>query len=98
MDPKWLDILGLVIAMSGAIVLACALIISRKQALRIGVSCLAENTDDVNLPLVRNKLRESRFALIGLILLILGFLLQIAANWPTHDRVGNTTVTVLKKV
>jgi len=69
--------------MSATIVLACALIISRKQALRVGVSRMAEDTDDVNvnLPLVRNKLRESRFALIGVILLIVGFLLQIAANW-----------------
>ena len=37
---------------------------------------------NVNLPHVRNKLRESRFALIGVILLVVGFLLQIAANWP----------------
>ena len=84
MNLKWLDILGLVIAMSGAIVLACGLIISRKQALSVGVSRLAEDNDEknINLPHVRNKQRESRFALIGLILLVLGFLLQIAGNWP----------------
>ena len=84
MNPKWFDILGLVIAMSGAIVLACALIISRKQALRVGVARVADDNDEanVNLPHVRNKQRESRFALIGLILLVFGFLLQIAGNWP----------------
>lgn len=84
MDPRWLDILGLVIAMSGAIVLACALIISRKQALRVGVARVADDNDElnVNLPHVRNKRRESRFAMIGLILLVLGFLLQIAGSWP----------------
>lgn len=83
MDPKWLDILGLVIAMSGAIVLACGLIISRTQALTVGVSRVAEDNDEKNacLPHVRNKLRESRFALIGLILLVFGFLLQIAGSW-----------------
>lgn len=84
MDRKWLNILGLFIAMAGAIVLACGLIISRKQALRVGVSRLAEDTDELNvhLPHVRNKRRESRFALVGMILLVVGFLLQIAGNWP----------------
>jgi uncharacterized membrane protein len=84
MGCKWLDILGLVIAMSGAIVLACALIISRKQALRVGVARVADDNDELNvkLPHVRNKQRESRFALIGLVLLVIGFLLQIAGNWP----------------
>jgi hypothetical protein len=82
MDPKWLDILGLITAMMGAIVLGCGLIVSRKQALRIGVSRLAEDTDEINidLPHVRNTLRQSRFALIGSILLSVGFLLQIAGS------------------
>ncbi len=84
MNPKWFDILGLVIAMSGAIVLACALIVSKKQALRVGVARVADDNDElnVNLPHVRNKQRESRFALIGMVLLVIGFLLQIAGNWP----------------
>jgi len=83
MDPKWLDILGLVIAMVGAIVLACGLIVSRKQAIRIGVSRVSEDDDEinVNLPNVRNTLRQSRLAFIGLILLIVGFLLQIVASF-----------------
>jgi uncharacterized membrane protein len=84
MDPRWLDILGLVIAMSGAIVLACALIISRKQSLRVGVARVADDNDEsnANLPHVRNKQRESGFALAGMVLLVVGFLLQIAGNWP----------------
>jgi hypothetical protein len=84
MDPKWLDILGLMVAMSGAIVLACALVISRKQALRVGVARLADDDDEANLklPHVCRIQRESRFALIGMVLLVIGFLLQIAGNWP----------------
>jgi len=82
MNPKWLDILGLVIAMTGAIVLACGLIVSRTQAVRIGVSRMAEDSDEINinLPHVCHQLRQSRFALIGLVMLIVGFLLQIAAS------------------
>jgi len=82
MNPKWLDILGLVIAMTGAIVLACGLIVSRREALRIGVSHMAQDSDEmnINLPHVCHQLRQSRFALIGLVLLIVGFLFQIAGS------------------
>ncbi len=82
MNPKWLDILGLIIALTGAIVLAYGLIVSGKQAVKIGVSRIAEDSDEINLslPHVCHQLRQSRFALIGLVLLILGFLLQIAAS------------------
>lgn len=85
MDCKWLDILGLLIALSGAIVLACALVISRKQALCVGVARVAADDDElnVNLPHVRRKQRESRFALIAIVLLVVGFLLQIVASWAT---------------
>lgn len=84
MDPQWLDIIGLVVALAGAITLACGLIISRKQALKAGIPRMAEDTDDKNicLPQVRDEIRESRFALVGLVLLTTGFLLQIIGNWP----------------
>ena len=82
MDPKWLDILGLVIALAGAIVLACALLISRKQALRVGVARVADESDELNvkLPHVRRLQRESCFAFVGMVLLVIGFLLQIAGK------------------
>lgn len=84
MYSKWLDILGLVVTMSGAIVLACALVISRNEALRVGVARVADETDElnVNLPHVRRLQRESCFALVGMVLLVIGFLLQIAGRWP----------------
>ena len=84
MYSKWLDILGLVLTMSGAIVLACALVISRNEALRVGVARVADETDElnVNLPHVRRLQRESCFAFVGMVLLVIGFLLQIAGRWP----------------
>lgn len=83
---KWFDFTGLILSLAGAISLALGLIISRKQALKIGVSRFAEDDDEKNtrLPHVRDELRESRFALIGLILLIIGFLLQIIGSWPVE--------------
>lgn len=82
MNAKWLDLVGLTFALAGAVILALGLIISRKQALKIGVSRIAEASDDKNLclPHVRDERRESRFALIGCVLLTIGFLLQIIAR------------------
>lgn len=86
MDFKWLNILGLTLSLAGAVSLALGLIISRKRALKIGVSRFAEDDDkkNIRLPHVRDELRESRFALMGLILLIIGFLLQIVGSWPVE--------------
>jgi hypothetical protein len=87
MDPKWLVLIGLIITLAGVIVLAWGLIISRKQALNVGVSRFAEESDkkNVSLPNVQNEIRKSRFALIGVILLSIGFLFQIIGNWLTIE-------------
>lgn len=81
MKSQWLDIIGLFLSLAGAITLAFGLIISRKQALWVGVARMAEDSDEKNncLPHVRDRLRESKCALIGVVLLIIGFLLQIIA-------------------
>jgi len=84
MNPKLIDIIGLVFALFGAITLAFGLIIPAKRAIKAGVSRMSEETDEKNikLPHVRDRLRESRYALIGVILLIIGFIFQIIGNWP----------------
>ena len=84
MNPQWLDIIGLVIALLGALSVAYGLIIPKKQALKVGVSRMSEDSNDKNikLPHVRDEIRESNFARIGVILLIVGFLLQIIGSWP----------------
>jgi len=71
MNYHWLDLIGLVFALCGAITLASGIIIPQKRALQVGVSRMAEASDDKNLCLshVRNEMRESRFALIGCVLL-----------------------------
>jgi hypothetical protein len=80
----WIAECGLVLDVAGAIVLAYGLIISRDDALRLGVGRWAGDTDEENvkLPQVRDRLRQSRNAKIGLVLLFCGFVLQIVGNWP----------------
>lgn len=84
MGPKILNFFGLLFAMAGAVTLASGLIIPKKQALKAGVPRLAAENDEHNrrLPQVRDRKRESRFALIGIIIMAIGFLLQIIGNWP----------------
>lgn len=76
---KFIDILGLIFALMGVSALAFGLIVSRKRALQVGVSRISEESDEQNikLPHVQDEIRESRFAMLGLILLAVGFLLQI---------------------
>lgn len=59
----------------GAITLAFGLVIWRTQALRVGVECMAEDSDEMNIGLshVRDRLREPKYALVGVILLTIGF-------------------------
>lgn len=75
--------LGLLFALAGAITLACGLIIPGKDSLNIGTPRLAGENDRQNqcLPQVRDRMRESRFAFIGIIIMAVGFLLQIIGNW-----------------
>ncbi|HKJ69730.1 MAG TPA: hypothetical protein VKA68_17370 [bacterium] len=76
---KWLNIFGLLITLSGGVMLALGLIITKRKALRIGVSRLAEDSDAINerLPHVQNEIRQSRFAAIGVGLFAIGIILQI---------------------
>lgn len=84
MNRDLFNFFGLVIALAGAITLACGLIVPGKRALKIGVPRMAAEDDEQNLglPQVRDRMRESRFALIGIVVIAMGFLLQIIGNWP----------------
>ena len=86
MNSKWLDIMGLIISLFGIVVLALGLIIPTKGALKIGVSRISEDDNDKNteLPHVHDRVREARFALIGVIIIAIGFVLQILGSWPIY--------------
>jgi hypothetical protein len=73
-----------VLDIAGAVILSYGLIISRADALRLGVGRWAGDTDEENvtLPQVQDRLKQSRNARIGLVLLSAGFLLQFIGNWP----------------
>jgi len=83
-DLKWFTIIGLACDLIGAFVLASGLFISQKGAIELGVSRWGGVTGEENLqlPQVRDRLKQSRNAIIGVVLLIIGFSLQIVGSWP----------------
>lgn len=84
MNIQWLNIIGLSLDIIGAIIMSFGLIVSKKDAIELGVSKWGGDTDTENLkqPKVRDILKQSRNAIIGLAILVLGFTVQIVANWP----------------
>lgn len=82
MNPQWFDILGLLFTLCGAIVLAWGLMIPRKGVVTTGISRLADEKENKNiiLPGVQDRLRVSQHARAGLVLFVLGCLLQMIGH------------------
>lgn len=88
MDPKLYNFIGLLFAMAGAIILAFGLIVSPERARQVGLPLMVAESDEYNLclPHVRDRTRTSRFALLGIVVMSVGFMLQIIGHWPWADQ------------
>lgn len=85
MLTSFINLFGLVINFVGSIILALGVIAKPKDALRLGISSLGSVNEDINkqLPSVQNILRQSRLAICGIIIISIGFFLQlICALFP----------------
>ena len=73
------SIVGLIFCLIGSIFLVYGLIISKKDALNLGVTKWSGSTDEENLklPQVKDRLKQSKNAIIGIVFIILGTSLQI---------------------
>ena len=74
---------GLLLDICGAAVLSAGLFISREQAIELSVSRWSGVDEETNLrlPAVQDRLKQARYARVGVTLLFAGFALQIAATW-----------------
>jgi hypothetical protein len=81
----WVNVIGLGCDLVGAAVLAWGLFIGEDEALELGEARWSGDTREENLrlPAVRDRLRQSHRAKLGLLILAVGFVLQIVANWPS---------------
>jgi hypothetical protein len=81
---EWVNTIGLFCDLIGAVFLSYGLIISKKEACKLGSSYYGGETDEenINLPPVQDRLKQSLNATIGMFFLVVGFLLQIIGSWP----------------
>jgi hypothetical protein len=80
----WVNLAGLACGFVGAVVLAAGLVISKARAVELSVSRLSGETveENLKLPAVEDRRRQSSRAVVGLSLIALGFVLQAVAAWP----------------
>jgi hypothetical protein len=76
-------LVGLCFDVVGAIILAMGLFISKKSAVELSVSRLSGETPEENLqlPAVKDRLRQSHRAMIALPFLVAGFVLQLVGDF-----------------
>jgi hypothetical protein len=77
---KWLTVLGLVVTLIGAGFGTYGVWVSEDEAIERGVSRWSGGTreDQLKLPAVQNLISQSRFAMLGFVLIGVGTLLQIS--------------------
>ncbi len=75
---KWLNVAGLIFNLLGAGVIAAGVIASQALIDRVTASLYG----GPNPAAQADRRRQSRFAILGLGLLCIGFLLQIIGSWP----------------
>jgi hypothetical protein len=78
-----LNLFGLVLNLISSICLSKGLLTTKKQALMVGMARWGGNTEEENLklPAVKDRLDQRKWAVAGLVLLFIGFLLQFIAEW-----------------
>lgn len=72
------EILGIFFSFVGSIVLIRGFFITKKEAIRLGVSRLCSKKDEENLklPAVRDRLKQRTYGVVGAIFLAIGFIFQ----------------------
>jgi hypothetical protein len=80
----WVSIVGIALQTVGSVLIASAVLVTAGQAGLLSPGLLqGETVIGTSLePQVRDRLRQSRFAWIGIVLIIVGGLLQIYAAVP----------------
>lgn len=80
--------MGLALQLIGAAVVARAAYVTPRQAIDLGVTRFAgsNDTENLQLPTVRNLVRQSRAAIVGLLFVIVGTGCQLFGAWPSEPR------------
>jgi hypothetical protein len=82
-DFRWFTEFGIACNFVGAFFIAYGLMISKEQAIELSVSRVSGNDEEnLKLPQVKDRLKHSCNAKIGVAFLIIGLILQLVGSWP----------------
>ena len=77
LEPAWFSVVGLAIDIIAIILLAWELLIRRSTSLRP-----TGDLDDPTVSRVRKRIREEKMTVLCVLLLVIGFGLQMYGSWP----------------
>jgi hypothetical protein len=79
----WIPLVASAFEFAGAVFIAYGLMISKKKAVELSVSRVSSKNfeENLRLPQVKDRLKQSRNAAIGVVLLTIGFLIQLMTYW-----------------
>jgi len=83
LDGRTIITIGLLLDIAGAAILAFGLFVTDDQAIELGgTRWMSEDRDEnLKIPSIADRIRQSNRAKFGLILLTIGFSLQIVGTW-----------------
>ena len=83
-DPAWFSVIGLALDVLAIIALAWDLVLARKGPIHSGSSHVGEPAGDADFksPTLMDRVRQSKITLLCVLLLVVGFMLQLYGEWP----------------
>ena len=83
-EPAWFSVIGLALDVLAIMALAWDLVLARKGPIHSGSSHVGEPAGDADFkaPTFMDRVRQSKIALLCVLLLVVGFILQLYGEWP----------------
>ena len=83
-EPAWFSVIGLALDVLAIIALAWDLVLVRKGPIHSGSSHVGEPAGDADFkaPTFMDRVRQSKITLLCVLMLVVGFILQLYGEWP----------------
>ncbi len=83
-EPAWFSVIGLALDVLAIIALAWDLLLTRKGPIHSGSSHVGEPAGDADFkaPTFMDRVRQSKMTLLCVLILVVGFILQLYGEWP----------------
>ena len=83
-EPAWFSVIGLALDVLAIIALAWELVLARKGPIHFGSSQVGESAGnaDFKAPTFMDRIRQSKITVLCVLVLVVGFMLQLYGGWP----------------